>query len=1026
MKSKLIDEKERLFITGASDPASLLVPTFVKAGAGAGKTSSIKENVLNQIIHHDISPKDMVIITYTVKAAEELGTRIRGAIEEKIKDADTTEADRAKLMQALSDLPLARISTVHSFCRDLLVEYPVEFLVDPSADIVDERGSKLLEENCINEYLKHYRLQSGEYFEKYKSAFSAFEKLDNDKGEVKKVFEAFGVLYSNRDLKAKEVDFTLPNKENIEAEIYGAFCDLIEKLKGIDSVIKDKNDPLYQVKDNYLDYAKKITCFEDLILYPYTSATLFAQVGAKTRYHDPDFISSYKADVKAYKAVFDRHCLFANAEKYKYLVEAFKGYRDLVDDYKKEHGVLDFFDCLIKVNDTLKSNSTLLKGIQKKFKVLIIDEFQDSDPIQSEIAFMLAQDNPGKLFFVGDGKQSIYGFARADIEVFRSVEKRIVEEYKGVAKELSTNFRSSKPLLDYINSEFSLVLAGDYTSMHVAPVNAAMPGATRVIELDTALEEGEKLKAGEKRDREAYMICSKIKSMIDTGEYRPEDFLLLFRKSTPMDHYEKMLEGLQVPVTNTKSKEYLKKDEAMEVLAIMGLLIFPNSAFYQEAARGTSFFNGELPEFLSEVARSELGIKLKVKEAFKEIGIEYLCLVKNDPTYLELIEYLLEALDIELKMSQGHLEKAYNQLLSRAQDEGFNMHKESDEKVYYEGLAPESVRLMTIHASKGLESKVVFLIAHGAKDNMPCVQFVDRETNEVYPKNHYIPEKALETYDFGDLKALVDHQNAKRLEEEKRVLYVALTRAKSELYLTYNKDDELGYFLEPIEKTMLGLPERESFSFADYEQDFATLDPYKKEKLSKVQIKPFDPAVFKEIAVLKEGTPAVTTLIENSEIFRVAKLESRGMEFGNFAHEAMEVVCHFLHKGRDIEVEKILTKIMELKGYAIPSKDVEALNQAIEKFLAGDMAKVIKEAKDVSPEINFALPKKYHGIIDLLIEKADGSYLVIDFKTDVLASGEAGQKIKDHYKKQVGMYVDAVKEILGASEVKGECFYLME
>ena len=136
MSKKLHDQDVRDFITGDIDPETLSIATFTKAGAGAGKTFSIKNRILNLIIQKNLSPKNMVIITYTVKAAEELETRIREIIEESIKDKKYAE-HKEKLELALNEIPQARISTVHSFCRDLLVEYPVEFLIDPHSDILD-------------------------------------------------------------------------------------------------------------------------------------------------------------------------------------------------------------------------------------------------------------------------------------------------------------------------------------------------------------------------------------------------------------------------------------------------------------------------------------------------------------------------------------------------------------------------------------------------------------------------------------------------------------------------------------------------------------------------------------------------------------------------------------------------------------------------------------------------------------------------------------------------------------------------
>ena len=1020
MANNLKDKAEREFITGSIDPSTILVPTYVKAGAGAGKTTSIKDRVLNLILHHNISPKKMVIITYTVKAAEELSTRIREVVESELKK-DISKENREKLNLALNELSLARISTVHSFCHDLLLEYPIEFMIDPRAKILDNRATKALAEACQNEFLKHHTMQEGSHYEAHKEAFEAYKTLEELVEKPDKIFEVFQLLYKNRDMTPKQVDFSFEGREEIESSILGNFETLIAKLHEADCVCKDREDKLFQAHKGYLEYSANINVISDFNRYKFPR-TLFPLTQGNAKNWPKEWYIDFKQVRTEFRSEFDEYKFLAEAEKYKYLVTAYKGFANLVDNYKKANGVIDFFDCLLIVKNGLTQNKFLRESIQKRFGVLVIDEFQDSDPIQAEIATLLAEDSPGKLLFVGDGKQSIYGFARADIDVFRSMESYVVDDVKGLSKELTTNFRSKEKILDFINEQFSVILKTDYSKMHVSPENKGDVGKVEVIGLNISLSTDEKAANVEvRRDRESFLICNKIKEMIDSKNYVPKDFLVLFRTGTAMNQYEETLMRLNIPVQNSKSKDNLKKEQALEILSLMGYFLFPKDAFFELSLKNSSLCSGLIPESIINISKDSNCIKNRLRVAISELGLTHAAKVLNDATYLEVTEYLLETFDIEVELTNGNHTQAYLHMLERAGQEGYSHDKENDERVYYEKLAPDCVRLMTIHTSKGLEAKVVILIAHDATDRLGNKVCIDRAKKEVYPENPFITDKTLEKYTLDDLNDLLGNQELKRLEEEKRVLYVACTRAEEELYLVYNEEMKISVFLEPLKESIGSHPHRSKISFAEFEDKFAKLPKFFKPEQKSTSEILFSKDAFESIAKAKAGTPAVTTLISKPDLFRSSK--GRGMEFGSFTHKVMEVLSFALNMGISVDLDAIISKVMDLEDFTPESKHRDDLKQALDRFLKSDTAKMIKEAKNIHSEISFSLPTEYHGIIDLVVETKGGSLVVVDFKTDVLADSEGDKEIKGHYKKQIELYVKAVAE-LTQKVVTGECCYL--
>ena len=1026
----LNDHKARNLIT-CEDVEGFKQLQFVKAGAGAGKTTSIKLRVLNLIKKKDLIPERMVTITYTTKAANELMTKIREILEKELKNKDLPQEDRPKVEAALATLTHGKISTFHSFCYDLLREYPVEFGVDPDAEIGDERGQDTIYQACFDQMCEELLIMKGHPKEKFLEILKELRDLISDKV----IKEVFVILFANRDLQAELVVMN-HKKIVIHAQLKNKLGKYLDLAFQIDNQVKDTSDTYYryyykEIKP-FIDRFKNEKGFDlDAMAQAFLDeeeAPITASKGAKGKYNDQNYITSIKEVLKEAIEFHNIYQAVNKVESYNLCVGVFPYFKELVDAYKQNYGILDFFDCLYKVKAGLEKNPSLRHLIQKRFDTIIVDEFQDSDPMQVAIAFMLAEDDETKLFFVGDPKQSIYGFARADIAVYQKVMEEITTKTIGKILNLSTNFRSSPAILNFINDNFKQLLlrdAGfseitvDYDQMDVCPDNSPLVGS--VTKWTLKMETDSKLNVDDNRERESFVVGIKIKKMIDNG-YKPGDFLILFRTGTAMGAYEDALEKLHIPVINTKSKDFLSKSEVIDMLNIISHVAFPTDAYFKACAEQSPFYKVASPETFQKILDSEMSLMLKVENIFNLCELKESSLQYGDSRLINLKTNLLSLLEVELDSTEHNLKKTIKNLYEKATTDSFiTSNKLNDESIYLETRTPDAVRLMTVHASKGLESKVVILATHSQTKDMGGCHFIDRANSTFYPNCSLLKRETIETLGLIHLAQKLNYLARKTSEEERRVLYVAATRAIQDLIIL-DTDGKKSKLMEPLMNLVdIKFSQTETLNFADFEKDFNQFSIFKSHALKKIE-SAFNAGASAQILAVKPISQSVTNLIEDKALFQNIDGRKWGMEFGILTHKVLEAITQhiFINQNTQIEVEKLIWHFQKDMEASFDPEDIEELRINSKKFLSSSLATEIMGADEISTEIPFVLEGAYHGIIDLLILK-DKKVKIIDWKSDQLKI--KADEIKAHYKKQIQLYVEAVNQIVpGMSE--GECVFI--
>src|SRR5687767_10501750 len=429
---------------------------LVEAAAGTGKTTTLIAAIVDAIASGRARVPGIAVLTFTEKAAGELKLRLRTELER-------ARAQSPRIEQALMELEEARVSTIHTFCADLLRERPVEANVDPAFRVLAEPEAARLLRGSVDFWLQR---SLGDLPEGLRRLLRRIPKGSTD-DSIESLRRAVLSLADWRD-------FTAPWRRDAfdrDAEV----ARLVELVHAYAEMLRDcdntRNDNLYRDTSSVLRVSDELQRREalaerdadylearliDLLRRPFIEAR-----GASKGRFGPH---TQRADVrKAYDRLLFELRSFearANADLAALLHKELRGAIDLYEEQKQRLGALDFVDLLLRVRKLLRENTEVLAHFRKEITHLFVDEFQDTDPIQVEILTLLADEQPGKLFLVGDPKQSIYRFRRADLGMYADV-KRKLEEAEGEVRVLSTSYRSVPDIQNFVNAAFRKVMKGD-------------------------------------------------------------------------------------------------------------------------------------------------------------------------------------------------------------------------------------------------------------------------------------------------------------------------------------------------------------------------------------------------------------------------------------------------------------------------------------------------------------------------------------------------------------------------------------
>ena len=820
---------------------------FVEAGAGSGKSTALVGRVLELITTGTAELRSIAAITFTEKAAAELRDRIRQALERRAEaaraDGDGLIAQRC--VDAIDQLDGAAIGTLHAFAQRVLAENPIEVQLPPRVEILDEVTSDVQFEQRWSAYLDHL-LEDPDMQRTLLLLFAT--------GVKPAALRALALEFDrNWDLVDERVAADAPEPPELRASLDAALA-AVDAATEAAAHCTNPDDKLLARLHLVAAYAAELrTITDELDLLDQLSGNgttkppsfRAGNLGAKGNWGCDH--KAVQADLAAAGEQLDQVAGTVAQACAQRIAAALRTFTLEAAAARREAGQLAFHDLLVLARQLVRQHGTVRERLHRRYQRLLLDEFQDTDPIQIEIAVRIAAADPGSadagdrpwhevdvapghLFVVGDPKQSIYRFRRADIGLFLAAKDRYGPD--GGLVSLSTNFRTGEPIIGWVNQAFATLLAEppgvdaaiasqpDYVPLHAVRPAPPVGPAVSVIGRE-AVEGG---KAAELRTAEAHQVAATVARIqaegwsvgdasTDTGWRAPRlgDITVLVPARTSLPFLEDALEAAGIPYrAESSSLVYVSRavrdllmalraiDDPTDHLAIVSALRSPLFACgdddlfrFKALQRGHWNYTSPQPDTVEPgpVADGLAYLAARHRDRHWTSPAELADRVARDRRLFELgfaegrtrdvwrrLRFVIDQAREWGEATDGNL-REYLQWVVRQSSEGSRVA---------EAVLPESdddaVRIMTIHGAKGLEFPITILSGMSTSP-----QARPSPAQVVFPPAGgvgYRFGKAVATQEFEDFKP-VDEQMA--FDERVRLLYVAATRAKDHLVLSLQR-----------------------------------------------------------------------------------------------------------------------------------------------------------------------------------------------------------------------------------------------
>ncbi len=836
------------------------VSVALSAGAGCGKTFVLTERFLSHLEPRpdtDVTSQlgRLIAITFTERAAREMRQRIRAGVRDRLLQA--APEHEAHWLDILRRIDSARISTIHSFCGTLLRSHAVEAQLDPGFSVLEPTAARLLLGELIDDHLREL-----------------LAKQDADMIELVAGYDLNGVRERMGRLLAERfrLDFAewLPLAASDLVAIWRDFHaahikpEALRTLREAPMVLRLHNEILPQgapheklaeralivaeilerIADSEPTDADLDSLEEHARVQGCTGKKIWA--GHEALYED------YKATFEELRElvgkvrkqlVFDARGALPAAEASLRFVRVTAPVREAYEKRKRELGVLDFDDLLIKAHRLLhdEAHANLRKRLALGIELLLVDECQDTDDLQMELIDALAGGatlGRGKMFHVGDFKQSIYRFRGAEPELFQKLQDGTAEHGR---IPLSLNFRSQPEILNFVNVLFAPIFEDKYQALAAKREQTSpLPAIEFLWAVDAPPEEDDtgdpadaaairpKATAEDLRRLEADWLARRIRGLVDCREpripaekrdgslpLRPIEYgdcALLFRALSNVGIYEAALERYGIPYYVVGGKAFYAQQEIYDLLnflktldsvcddvALAGVLRSPFFSLSDEALLFLAQHAGGLAGGLFAPQLSEaLEPEDRKKAAFAAQTLRELRAVKNRLPIADLINEIFARTAYDAIVTAeflgdrklANLRKLVDQarafdrsgiftLTAFIEQLGTSVVEQPDEAqaaAFAEGA--NVVRIMSIHQSKGLEFPVVVVpdLERKRQPNRATVGFHPELGPMVGPPYRDDGASGL------DLFRVVENREDEA--ESRRLFYVATTRAADYLILS--------------------------------------------------------------------------------------------------------------------------------------------------------------------------------------------------------------------------------------------------
>jgi ATP-dependent helicase/nuclease subunit A len=1102
---------------------------IVEAAAGTGKTSELVRRIAAVLRTGRTSVNHIVAVTFTRKAAGELRLRLRLELDHA-RTVSTSATELGNLEDALKRLEEARIGTIHSFCAEILRQRPVEARIAPGFEELDETQAVALYSRAFDTWIEQALGAMSSGLRRVLSRISSVRT--NEDGSALDQLRGAGYHFVEwRDFPA------MWRREPFDRE--GEIDKLIAQVNQLAEMVSTCESPRNELRrtlECVVDFQSRLRgsdydYFEGLLLR-LTQDLRDVRKGYSKRFSakfSRDEIISAKDLLRTALQEFERE---SGADLSSLLQAEMHGLVRTYEEMKARSGKLDFNDLLIRARDLIRDDARVRRFLQQQFTHIFVDEFQDTDPVQAEILMLLSADDPsatdwravrplpGKLFLVGDPKQSIYRFRRADIIFYQDICH--VLNGKGAERiYLSQSFRSVRPIQHAVNAAFEPEMRGNpvtgqpsYVPLQEFAPSSSLPS---VVALPVPMPYG-------KRDIAKYAIEKSLPDavgafvhwLLTESGWRVRDpersndpvpiesrhIAILFRRfmswETDMTRdYVHALENRDIPHLLWGSRSFHEREEVETVRSALNAIEWPDDELSIYATLKGPLF--AIPDNLLLRHRVEIGsmhlfrpVPENLPEEFKPITDALTLLAefhrrRNRRPAVETVHMLLEAsrahaafalrpsgnqvllnvyhiadLARAYELGGGISFRGFVELLnSRAEREG------NTEPPVLEDAA-EGVRIMTVHAAKGLEFPVVILADMTAKIAQHTAgRYID-------PVARLAAIRVLGCSPWE----LLDHEEQESARDEAegvRVAYVAATRARDLLVIPAVGDGPSEGWLSPLNKAIY--PVRSKYrNSADasgcppFGDSTVLRRPLEHDGPIEGSVKPglhqpecgdhgvvwWDPAVLKlkvetrlglhgadilsqdehgradesvrkydewksfRVSRLEKGSsPSLTVftatearkgaLADRIQVIQIPRARSRptGPRFGSLVHQVL----------RDASLtatKESLLQLAQTHGRLLAATDDEVQSAAVAIFNAFQhpFFSRIRQSSRVHRELPITLRTDsgiFEGVIDVVFLESE-QWVIADFKTDVDQPDR-----QSRYRQQVAWYMRAMEEITGTA-----------
>jgi len=1030
---------------------------FVEAGAGTGKTSALVDRVVALVLAGRRIER-LVAITFTEKAAAELRDRIRGGLEEARAGAP---AETDIIDAALGSLDRAQLSTIHSFCAQLLHSFAAEAGVDPSFRVEDEVRSQRRFQDRWRIYL---------------------DQIPRESDAEKAINRVLGLGLTTADIEtlARELSRQADLAWRLEAHPVTAPAafwpnvkQMAERLAALPLSSAPPDDELRLRVERLLSFVRDLSTAENARETVLASGAavleLRWQVSRASEWGPGGACRQVRDSAKAIAEQLKETLELSRSEALAGLMPVIVQFVLADARERGREGILTFDDLIVRVRDLLRDNPESVRSLRDRYDVMLIDEFQDTDPLQVDIARCFAQDpqtgklQPGRLFLVGDPKQSIYRFRRADMAVYSKTRDEASAQGAEFA-DLALNRRSRPEVLDWVNSVFSTMIGdgGDpdiqpsYRPIH--PSRGGSLNGPGIARMGDALED---TRAAEARRVEADALAAQCHAVLDDGWEVMDrtrkrtallrDIAILIPARAILAPLERALAAAAIPYRVESGSLIYRTlevrdlincltaiDDPSDEVAVVGALRSPafacsdvELARHKGAGGSFNYLAPSLSEHDGPVAgglrvlggyhkdrhdRSLAALieRFAADRCLAEVGI----LDQGSRNAFRRVRFVVEQARAfesggpeSLRAFVVWMERRFNDAI--LDNEGGGVDDDED-----------AVRVFTIHGAKGLEFPIVFLAGLGwSPSNRGNIFTIDRATGDTAVSIGAKGEHR--RFVLGDAEQISRLESTHREAEFARWLYVAATRARDHLLVSlYHASRNAGstgaarliaagareYAVELMPKTVAATAQPPSFfGLAVDPPGSHTPEAFKDAR--EALVKASQRKKYWSATAIMDERRAVAAEDKNerddeSEPWARGR---GGTQRGRAVHAAIQSLP--LDAG-DAEIDAFSRA--QAVAEAIPHREAE-VGAMVRWVLRSSQAAVrARAAPRALREVPFAVEENdvvLEGFVDLLIQTYDGIEIV-DWKTDQIRPDRITARLEE-YRLQAGLYVIGIEAATG-------------